>query len=143
MADLIVRDLMTSRVFTVTPRDSLAKVYDLMDSLHVRHVPVVEKGGELVGLISLRDLVKEALFAEGDLPLSQARQLLEEWQAQDIMQEDVATIDPDETAAEAGRIMMEDKFNCLPVVEAGRLLGILTEGDFVNFVVKGQFSRAA
>lgn len=143
MPDLTVRDLMTIRVFTVMPQDSLAKVYDLMDSLHVRHVPVVEKGGELVGLVSFRDLIREALFALGDVPLSQARLLLESKQAQDIMVEEVATIDADESAAEAGRIMMDEKFNCLPVVEGDRLLGILTESDFVRYVVESSVARAA
>ena len=132
---LNVRDLMTSRVFSVAPDDSLATVYDLMDSLHVRHIPVVEKT-ELRGLVSYSDLVREALFADGDLPLSEQRELLESRRAGEIMREGIETVSPDESVAEAGRIMLDNKFGCLPVTEGTRVVGILTEADFVRFVVQ-------
>src|SRR5450759_1252597 len=62
----LVRDLMTEKVFTLKPKDDLAALYDLMDSRHVRHVPIVDSDGELVGLVTDRDLSKSALGAVGD-----------------------------------------------------------------------------
>ena len=63
-AGRLVRDLMTEKVFTVTPADDLATLYDLMDSRRVRHVPVVE-GMHLVGIITEADFVSDFLKREG------------------------------------------------------------------------------
>ncbi|HYV43127.1 MAG TPA: CBS domain-containing protein, partial [Thermoanaerobaculia bacterium] len=61
---------MTEKVFTLKGRDDLAALYDLMDSRHVRHVPIVDSDGELVGLVTDRDLSRTALGAVEELPLS-------------------------------------------------------------------------
>lgn len=127
---------MTERIFSVTESDSLATVYDLMDSLHVRHIPVIEKGGRLLGLVSQRDLMREALTAQEELPLSQQRDFLDSRKVTDIMDSAVETVSPEEDIAEAGRIILENKFGCLPVIDDEHLVGILTEADFVSYVVR-------
>ena len=134
MANLKVRDLMTDNVLTLTPEDNLLSLYDLMDSRHIRHVPVVDGEGELVGIVSDRDLLKGALGAESGLPMSLQRQMLETMTVDDIMNTEPVTVEPDAGAREAGENMMEFKVSCLPVVEADRLVGILTESDFVRYI---------
>jgi CBS domain-containing membrane protein len=128
----LVRDLMTERVFTLKGRDDLAALYDLMDSRHVRHVPVVDNDGELIGLVTDRDLSRSALGAVEELPLSVERDILRRRRVRDIMATEPDVIEPDATLREAAEMLLENKTGCLPVVEGLHLVGILTEADFVR-----------
>ena len=82
---LLVRDLMTEDPKTVRLEDSLAHLYDLMDTLHVRHMPVVDEDGDLQGLVTHRDLVRGALHSDADLPVSNRRQMLQSIEVQEVM----------------------------------------------------------
>lgn len=134
MPTIRVRDLMSSQVSTVSAKDSLADVYDLFDSLHIRHVPVTDDNDELVGLVSHRDLAKNALHAVERLPMSSQRELLSILKVDEVMARDPETIDPEAPIEDAASTMLENKFGCLPVTEGDRLVGILTEADFVKYV---------
>lgn len=136
MANLKVRDLMTEDVLTLTAADNLASLYDLMDSRHIRHVPVVDDDDTLVGIVSDRDLLRGALGEESSLPLSVRRQMLEQLKVEEIMNTEPMTVEPDQTVREAGELMMEQKVSCLPVVDGGRLVGIITESDFVRYLTE-------
>jgi CBS domain-containing membrane protein len=137
----IVRDLMTPNPYTLAPRDTLASLYDLMDSHRVRHVPIVDSDGELVGLLTHTDLAMTALGSLSDLPLSQERDLLQRRRIREVMVTEVETIDPDAPLAEAAQTLFENKIGCLPVVEGNRLVGILTESDFVRRFVQEEAGR--
>jgi CBS domain-containing protein len=129
---------MTEKVFTLKPKDDLAALYDLMDSRHVRHVPIVDSEGELVGLVTDRDLSRSALGAVEELPLSVERDILRRRRIRDIMASEPDSIEPDATLKEAAEILLESKVGCLPVVEGLHLVGILTEADFVrDFLERG------
>jgi len=119
VSNLHVRDLMTSDVVTVGPDESIDALKDLMVNERIRHVPVVDGAGALLGLVSERDLLLRALFEE-------------ENKVTDIMAWNVATIGPDQDVSKAARIMFDNKCGCLPVIEEGVLAGILTEADFVK-----------
>lgn len=136
MANLKVRDLMTEEVLTLTAEDNLAALYDLMDSRHIRHVPVVDEDDTLVGIVSDRDLLRGALGEESSLPLSVRRQMLEQLKVEEIMNTEPMTVEPEQTAREAGELLMELKVSCLPVVDGGRLVGIITESDFVRYLTE-------
>jgi CBS domain-containing membrane protein len=134
VSNLRVRDLMTSDVFVARPEDSLHKLRDLMSEKRIRHVPVVDEDGSLVGLVSDRDVLRRAFGPDIDLPLSVQDEVLLAVKVRDIMTWDVQTIEVDEEAAIAAQVMLDNKYGCLPVVEEGVLVGILTEADFVRFV---------
>lgn len=134
MSNLQVRDLMTSNVLVVGPDDPVTKVRDLMADKHIRHVPVVDDAQDLVGVVSDRDLLARAFGTDTDLPLSLQTELLDADKVKDIMTWDVETVDVDEDVVTAAQVMLENKYGCLPVLEEGRLAGILTEADFVRFV---------
>lgn len=127
-----VRDLMTERVFTLQPNDDLEALYDLMDTHHVRHVPVVDRDGDLVGLVTQRDLARSALGAQEVLPLSMQQDILRRRKVREIMATEVETVEPDENLKVAAEMLLENKIGCLPVVEGEHLVGILTESDFVR-----------
>jgi CBS domain-containing protein len=133
-----VRGLMTYHVFTVGPDDDLQALYDLMASRHVRHVPVVDREGKVVGLVTERDLARSALGSQDELPLSMQREVLRRRKIREIMATEVDTVEADEDLKAAAEMLIENKIGCLPVVDGRRLVGILTESDFVrNFAEKG------
>lgn len=131
-----VRDLMTDRVFTLRPQDDLEALYDLMDSKHIRHVPIVDREEDLVGLVTHRDLSRRALGPQDDAPLSLQREMLGRRRVREIMATEVETVEPDEDLRVAAEMLIENKIGCLPVVEGRHLVGILTESDFVRHYVE-------
>ena len=135
MRPLLVRDLMTGEVFTLGPQDDLTALYDLMDAEHIRHIPVVGEEGELEGLVTHRDLLRSALSGTEGLPLSLQRESLRRRTVREIMITAVETIEADRPIGDAAQIMMDNKYGCLPVLEGRKLVGILTEADFVKCLV--------
>jgi CBS domain-containing membrane protein len=133
-----VRDLMTPNPYTLAPRVTLAALYDLMDTYRVRHVPIVDRDGELVGLLTHTDLAMTTLGSLSDMPLNMERELLQRRRIREVMVTEVETVDPDTRLAEAAQTLFDNKIGCLPVVEGNRLVGILTESDFVRKFVEEQ-----
>jgi CBS domain-containing membrane protein len=134
---LRVRDLMTWGTFAVRAKDDLATVSDLMDEHSVRHIPVVDGEGRLLGLVSHRDLLRSALRGQPGLPPEIAKNLLLATTAGQIMTRDPRTAGPEDDIRQAAQVMLDHKYGCLPVVENGRLVGIITESDFVRFLAAG------
>ncbi len=133
MSAMRVRDLMTHKVYSLTPRDDLYAAQNLMDEHNIRHLPVVDDDMDLVGLVTTRDLLRAASPKDDDLPIEMRQARMHEETVSEWMTEEVATIEPDDDLAEAAGMLLENKFGCLPVVEGSRLTGILTEADFVRF----------
>lgn len=132
-----VRDLMTEVVEVARPGDSLAEVRERMDEHRCRHMPVVDGEGDLVGLVTHRDLLRYALIEQPEVPRFVETALLERLTVGDVMVREVETVDPGAELRQAAQTMIENKFGCLPVVEGRRLVGILTESDFVRRVAQG------
>jgi len=121
-----VRQVMTTDVFTVGPEDLVDLAASVMDWRHVRHVPVEDSEGRLVGLLSHRSLLR--LIVRG----LQGRSPADPVAVREIMKADVVTVHPDAETIEAVDLMRSKKVACLPVVEDGRLVGIVTEHDFIE-----------
>lgn len=134
---LRVRDLMTEGVFAVNVDDVLATIDELMEERNIRHAPVVGPGGDLVGLISQRDLLRHSLKDIPGIPLAAGKPLRQTVTAGEIMTRNVMTAFRDQDIREAARNMLDNKYGCLPVVEGTRLVGIITEADFVRFLAAG------
>jgi CBS domain-containing protein len=132
---LTVGDLMTSKVVSLLESDSALAAYDLMDEKHIRHIPIVDDDGAVVGLLSERDLLRNALINTAELPVSAQREYLRGVRLEEIMTSVPQTVEADTGIAEAGRMLLEYKFSCLPVVDGDTLVGIITESDFVRFLV--------
>ena len=133
MNDLRVRDFMTPTVVTVRPDDTIARAYELMLDNRFRHLVVVDGDGDLVGLLTHRDLLRHALIERSDLPLSLQRGILRRIRVEEVMTSEVETAEPGQWLQEVAVVMFENKYGCLPVVEGSRVVGILTEADFVRF----------
>ncbi|NEZ03980.1 CBS domain-containing protein [Wenzhouxiangella sp. XN201] len=122
-----VGQFMATDLFTVRPDDIVDFAASLMEWRYVRHVPVEDDSGQLLGLISHRQLLR--LIARGNRGDSTIT-------VRDVMRPDPITVSPETTTVEAIRQMRENRLSCLPVVEDGKLVGLVTEYDLV--VVAGR-----
>jgi CBS domain-containing protein len=132
-----VRELMSTEVATVRRNDKLVIADDLMNLGRIRHTPVLDDDSdEVVGILSQRDLFRGALARAIGYGSHAQQKLMNQLAVKDVMTTDPITTAPDAPLAEAARIMLERKIGCLPVVERGRLIGILTESDFVRLALR-------
>jgi CBS domain-containing protein len=125
----LVRDWMTAEVVTVELETPLDGVVNHMYEGNFRHLPVLD-GAEVVGLISYTDLIR--------IGFGEALSDDEAASAQTVMVGPVVTTSPTTPLSEAGALMLQHRFSCLPVLEDGQLVGILTNVDFVRGVVEGR-----
>jgi acetoin utilization protein AcuB len=134
-----VRDIMTPDPVTVSPDVSLDRAVHAMDEYHVRHLPVLDhEGGALLGLISDRDL----LAAIGWHPALSSAEESHPGVVRDIMHTALTKVAPDDTVVMAAVDLVLQTIGCLPVIEDGRLVGILSEMDMLRaFVVEADAER--
>ena len=124
-----ISQLMTTDLFTVGPEDLVDLAANLMDWEHIRHVPVEDNDGKLVGLISHRQLLR--LVARGVKTDGKPTAVRE------IMKTNPLTVHAEMETLEAIAIMREHKVSCLPVVDRhDKLVGIVTERDFIGAAAK-------
>lgn len=133
MEGLRVRDLMSSDVTTLKRNDTLTLADDIMNLGRIRHLPVLD-GDQLVGIVSQRDLFRGALAKALGYGQHAQRKVLDNLLVKEVMATDLTTTTPDTPLVDAAKVLTVKKIGCLPVVEDGRLVGILTEGDFVAIV---------
>jgi len=132
-----VRDLMTAKVFAIRTDKNVSAVDELMRWAHIRHVPIVDERGSLVGLISHRDLLAASTSSiKKHIPDWDKRRNLWTVPIDEIMSRELQTIGPGETVQEAARRMRRHKIGCLPVVEGSKLVGIITAYDLLEIVAK-------
>ena len=136
MEELRVRNVMTSEVTTLERNDKLTLADDIMRLGRIRHLPVVDENGQLAGIVTQRDLFRGALAKALGYGERAQRQLMDTLVVKEVMTSEVITTTPDTPLAEAAHVLVERKIGCLPVVEAGRLVGIITEGDFVALAAR-------
>lgn len=126
-----VADLMTRDVFTILPNDQLAVAEDVMRLARFRHMPVVDEEGELVGMVTARDLFHNALLRALGFGTHAKMRAMESMRVKDAMTSPVVTTTPKTRLTDAAKLMCEKKLGCLVVMEGTKIVGILTEGDFV------------
>ena len=131
---------MSASPTTLGRNDQLTMADDLMNAERIRHLPVLDEGGHLIGIVSQRDLFHSALVRALGFGTAGRERVLESLLVKEVMTDEVETPPPQTSVSEAARVMAKRKIGCLPVVEDGRLVGILTEGDIVALVAQGDIS---
>jgi CBS domain-containing protein len=129
---LTVRDLMSADPDTVEPDTPLRAVIDTMKVAGCRQLPVVDKQGALVGIVTDRDV---RLATKSPMALQnrgQGKETVESATAGSCMTPDPITISPDTAAYRAAEILSTYKFGALPVVDRRELVGIITVTDFLG-----------
>ena len=126
-----VRDLMSREVVTLRRNDALSAVNHVMEARRIRHMPILDDQDAVVGIVSQRDVFFNALVRALGFGAAANGKVLDALLVKEIMTTDVVTTTPDTPLRQAAELMCDKKIGCLPVVDDGSLVGILTEGDFV------------
>src|SRR5712692_445329 len=130
---MYVQDFMHTTVTTVTPDTLVRTAYQVMRDTQIRHLPVVTNEGTLVGIITDRDIRRAAASDVPHLAEHELLSLLAQLRVQDIMTPEVVTVGGTTPLREAGQMLLQKKFGCLPVVHANHTLaGIITVTDLLR-----------
>ena len=129
-----VEELMSVKVATLGQGDTLDIADGIMCMGRIRHLPVLD-AGSVVGVVSQRDLFRAALGAALAFGIRRPQELMRSLEIRDVMSRPAVTVEPGALVQEAARTMAEKKIGCLPVVESGRLVGILTENDVLRYAM--------
>ena len=130
-----VREVMTPEVATLKSSDHLDLAHDVMTLGRIRHMPVLA-GERVVGIVSQRDLFRAAVSSVLDFRPAAEREWLGKIRVEEVMATQVETADPDWPIATAVGLMLDKKIGCLPVVEGGRLIGLLSESDCLRLLAR-------
>lgn len=124
--------IMSTDLVTIPPSASLADARELMHANRIHHLPVVTEDGELVGLITLTNLLAatDSFLRDDD---SRIRAM--EIRIEDVMVKDLATVDEHASLRQAALFIEKHKIGCLPVMSNKRLKGIITDTDFVGVAI--------
>ncbi|MCB1694719.1 MAG: CBS domain-containing protein [Halioglobus sp.] len=130
---LTVAEIMTREPYTLGPDDTLAAARQLLAEHHIRHIPIVSAEGSLIGVVSQRDVL-----AAGDTTVlpREASGSRENYVAlSTIMTTPVQTVDESASLRGTALHLQKHKVGCLPVLRKGKLVGIITDSDFVTIAI--------
>lgn len=128
---MLVRDRMTRHPLMVEPTMPIAEARAYMQENHIRHLPIVGSGKRLLGLVTRSTLTLAAPPGLKSFNLLDLNAELSKITVGEVMVKDVVTIDENATLEQAARLMLDKKIGCLPVLEDGVLIGIITESDLL------------
>lgn len=133
---MIVKTVMTQDVVSVPPETSLTEARALMARKSISKLPVLSKGGELVGIITKNDLAQASPSQATTLDMYELGYLLSKLLVEKVMTRKVITVSENEVIEEAARIMADNQIGCLPVMSDGVLVGIVTESDLFHLFIE-------
>jgi CBS-domain-containing membrane protein len=138
ISDIPLCSVMVADPVTIAVNSPFSKVEELFHSHGIRHLPVVDSGKKLCGLITQTDLyrtVSPMRSMEGEFFYT--RDLLDDYILKVIMTKEVATLGPEDKLASAVDIMVREKYGCIPIVDKkGRLEGMITQIDVLKIMFK-------
>lgn len=126
---MLVRRRMSQPAITVHPDTSLQDALELMHAERVRRLPVVDRKGKLVGIVSERELLKASPSIATTLSKYEIKDAIKELKIKEFMSTDVATVTENTPVEEAARIMVDGQISGLPVVRGDEVVGVITETD--------------
>jgi acetoin utilization protein AcuB len=138
-----VRELMTGGPITVGPDTGILEARQLMLRERIRHLLVTDESRTLLGIVTDRDIRLNLPSQATSLSVWEMNHLLSRLTVGSVMTTAVLTVGPDRDAREAGQLMLDHKIGALPVVDGGRLVGIVTETDLLRAFVRSSDAAAA
>lgn len=130
-----ISELMTKDVKTLDRNDTLSLAEDLMKMKRIRHLPVTNDG-ELAGIISQRDMFHAGLSTAMGFGTKAKGEFLKAVLVKEVMTAEVITIGSGADVKAAARVMLKKKIGCLPVVDDGKLVGLISESDIIRIVAE-------
>ena len=128
-------EIMSRGLITVDKNASLRRARRILDQHRIRHLLVMD-GKRLVGIVTDRDLRQAAPSSKSPLTISERQEFMDELKIVEVMSRKLITASPDTTVREAARVMVSEKIGCLPVVNGNQLVGIVTETDLLEMLVR-------
>lgn len=129
---ITVEEIMSTSLSTLTERDTLSDARKMMSEAGIHHVPIVNGDTHLVGLVSHRDVLAVSESKLSDDSLAQNPGTIG---VGEFMTRDVATVDRRANLRQAAVYLQKHQYGCLPVVEDEKLIGIITDSDFVGVAI--------
>ena len=126
---MLVRERMSTKPVTITADVPITEALRIMRENQVRRLPVLDSDGKLIGIVSEKDLLYASPSPATSLSIYEMHYMLSRLKVTELMTPDPVTITPDTLLEEAALIMADNKIGGLPVMENGRLVGIITETD--------------
>ena len=133
---LTVQDVMTTDLVTLKDTDSVALARRIMGEQHVRHLPIQSETGTFVGLLTQRDVLAATVSVLAEVDQESISAMEASIPIRELMTTAMTTVREDTSLREAALLLLELKLGCLPVLSGNRLVGIVTEADFIKFVLR-------
>ena len=133
---MLVRDRMSRNPITTYPAATVPDAQQVMQGSKVRQLPVLNTKGNLVGIVSLDDILRVLPSPATSLSVHELNYLIERMKVEDVMTTDVITVTEDTALEEAGRIMADNRVSGLPVMRGDELVGIITESHLFNVLLE-------
>jgi acetoin utilization protein AcuB len=133
---MLVRERMSKSPYTVQSETSVEEALRKMREYHIRRLPVLDRSGQLVGIVSEKDLLYASPSPATSLSIYEMNYLLSRLTVSEVMTRDVITVTEDTPVEDAARIMTDNKIGGLPVVREGQLVGIITETDLFKLFLE-------
>lgn len=133
---MYVGNVMRSELVTVPPDTTLLSAQNILEKKQINHLLVVDSDGELLGIVSDRDLKKSWASSATTLSKNELMYLLDQVTVASIMAKKTITIAPGTTIERAALLMNENRINALPVVEGDQLVGIITSRDVIKILLE-------
>jgi acetoin utilization protein AcuB len=137
---IVARRMMRTPVF-LDEDDSMKTAMDTLKDREIRHLPVLKGGAKLVGILTETDIKQASPSPATALEIREVYYLLDKIKVKQIMTKRPYTISPTAPIEEAAMVMRDKKIGCLPVMEEGRLVGILTETDILDAFIESMGVR--
>lgn len=131
-----VSDIMSSPVFSLSQLDTMRDVRQLMNFANIRHIPVTDDAGNFEGLVTHRDLLHCTISKLAGILPEEQDEIDNALVIKEIMRSDVRCVEPHTSLKEAATILFKHKYGCLPVIEGKKLVGIITEADFLRLTIR-------
>ena len=132
--DRPIRDIMITKLVTVSSETTAEAIQTIFRENDFHHIPVVDKGETLIGIISKEDFYKVSyLMSYNTTGRTWTEKEYQALRARDFMTKFPLTLDPDDTIGLAADIFLANKFHSLPIVEDGKLIGMITAHDLLEF----------
>jgi CBS domain-containing protein len=129
---MTMRELMSGGLITVGRETPILEARDLMVKERIRHLLVTDTGGVLLGIVTDRDIRLNLPSQATSLSAWEINHLLTKLTIGQVMTQSVITVGPDRPARDGARLMLDHKIGALPVLDDGRLVGIVTETDIAR-----------
>ncbi len=132
---ITIEEFMTSEPFTLRETDSINDAWEIMIGKHIRHIPVTDNDNHVIGLVTQRDVLAATEPAAILEAKSASHEVKSDIKISDIMIRNVSAIHKTDSLRQAALYLQSHKYGCLPVISDDRLVGIITDSDFIAIAI--------